>query len=94
MGRIAIYFLEFDDDNTEHLGQHGIAPEEVEQLTGNPYVTARNARGPENRIFMIGQTDGGRMLTIVLEATHDEVIWRPITGWSSTAREQKLLIGN
>lgn len=94
MRRISIYFFEFDDENTEHIGRHGITPEEIEQITGNAYVTARNARGPENRILMIGQTDGGRALTIVLEATRDDVVWRPITGWDSTLEEHQLLSGN
>jgi uncharacterized DUF497 family protein len=89
--RVAIYFLEFDDDNTEHLSRHGIAPEEVEQVTGNDYVTARNKRHPKNRIVMIGRTDGGRMLTVVLETTRDDVVWRPITGWDSGPQEIKLL---
>ncbi|MHB8660044.1 MAG: BrnT family toxin [Solirubrobacteraceae bacterium] len=94
MPRIAIYFLEFDDDNVDHLGRHGIGPEEIEQVTGNAYVTTRNAREPANRILMIGQTDGGRVLTVVLEATRDDVVWRPVTGWDSTPEERRLLTGN
>ena len=86
---IAIYFLEFDDENINHISGHGIAPEEIEQVTGNAYVTARNPSGPKDRIFMIGLTDGGRALTVVLEATRDDVVWRPITGWDSTSRERK-----
>jgi uncharacterized DUF497 family protein len=92
--RIAVYFLEFDDENTDHLSRHGVAPEEIEQVTGNAYVTARNARGPDNRILMIGQTDGGRVITVVLEATRDDVVWRPVTGWSATPEERELLTGN
>jgi uncharacterized DUF497 family protein len=92
--RISIYFFEFDDENAEHIARHGITPEEIEQITGNAYVTARNAGVPENRILMIGQTDGGRALTIVLEATRDDVVWRPITGWDSTQEEHQLLSGN
>jgi uncharacterized DUF497 family protein len=94
VARITIYFLEFDDHNVEHLARHAIAPEEIEQLTGNPYVTARNPRVAENRIFMIGRTDGGRMLTIVLEATHDDATWRPITGWDATPAERGILKGD
>ena len=85
---IAIYYLEFDDENISHVSGHGITPEEIEQVTGNAFVTARNPSGPENRIFMIGFTDGGRALTVVLEATRDDVVWRPITGWDSTSRER------
>ncbi len=89
--RTTIYFLEIDDENEEHLGRHGISVEEAEELTGNDYVTARNPREPENRILMIGRTDGGRVLTVVLEATRDDAIWRPVTGWDATVAQRRLL---
>ena len=92
MRRITIYFLEFDDENVEHIGR--ASPEEIEQITGNDYVTARNPRCSENRILMIGHTDGGRTLTVVLEATRDDVVWRPITAWDSTGAERALLATN
>ncbi len=91
MRRIAIYFLEFDDENTGHVARHGVAPEEIEQITGNDYVTARNTHDPDNRIRMIGRTDGGRVLTVVLEATRDDVVWRPVTAWDSKPEERGLL---
>lgn len=91
MARISIYFLEFDDENIDHVGRHGVAGEEIEQVTGNRYVTARNRRDQPNRIRMIGRTDGGRTLTIVLEATRDDGVWRPVTAWDSTEEERQLL---
>lgn len=91
MPQIAIYFLEFDEENIEHVGRHGVSPREIEQITGNPYITARNARGPKNRIFMIGRTDGDRMLTVVLEATEDDAVWRPVTAWDAAPEERRLL---
>lgn len=90
MARITIYFLEFDDENINHLARHGITAEEVEQVTGNPYVTARKRAHRRSRICMIGTTDGGRALTIVLQVTRDDVVWRPVTGWDATAEEKKL----
>ena len=94
MRRVSIYFLEFDDENIDHVGEHGVAAEEVEQITGNRYVTARNKRDKPNRIRMIGHTDGGRTLTVVLEATRDDVIWRPVTAWDATEEERRLLRGS
>ena len=32
----------------------------------------------------------GRALTIVLEETRDDVVWRPITDWDSTPEEPAL----
>lgn len=80
-----------DDENEEHLGRHRIALEEVEEVTANEYLTARNPRDPENRILMIGRTSGGRMLTIVLESTRDDATWRPVTGWDATPAQRRLL---
>lgn len=94
MPRVAIYYLELDDENVAHIARHGITADEVEQITGNPYITARNRRGPANRIVMIGRTNGGRELTIVLEATRDDGVWRPVTGWVATATERRLLDAN
>jgi uncharacterized DUF497 family protein len=91
MPKTAIYYLELDDHNVAHIARHGITTEEIEQITGNPYITARNRRGPKNRIAMIGRTDGGRALTIVLEATRDDGVWRPVTGWVATTTERKML---
>jgi uncharacterized DUF497 family protein len=92
MRRIAIYFLEFDDENTRHVARHRVTPEEIEQITGNDYVTARNRHDPENRIRMIGHTNGGRVLTVVLEATRDDGVWRPVSAWDSKPEERGLLI--
>ena len=91
MPRITVYFFEFDDKNTDHIARHGVDPDEIEQISGNDYVTARNKHDPENRVRMIGQTNGGRTLTVVLEATRDDVIWRPVTAWDSTSEERGLL---
>ena len=40
---------------------------------------------------MIGTTDGGRILTLVIERTIDAATWLIVTGWSSTDAERNLL---
>jgi len=42
---------------------------------------------------MIGTTDGGRALTLVIERTLDLTTWLVVTGWSSTDAERNLLGG-
>jgi len=63
---------------------------------GCPYVdmTTRNSKESANRIYLIGRTDGGRALTVVLAPTYDDGVWRPITGWESTRTERALLDKN
>ena len=59
----------------------------------NRYVIVRNSRDPERRRFLIGSTDGGRVLTIVIEQTMDPTTWLIVTGWNATERERRLLTG-
>ena len=78
----------------DKLGARGISAEEAGQLPRNPHVTVRNPRGggePGGRRLMIGRTDGGRVLTLVIERTVDPTTWLIVTGWSSTDAERKIL---
>ncbi len=77
----------------DKLGARGIAIEEVHQLVRNANVTVRNPSSdpPDQRRLMIGRTDGGRTLTLVVERTSDPTTWLTITGWDATPREGRLL---
>lgn len=41
--------------------------------------------------MLIGRTDGGRILTLVIEQTPDPESWLIVTGWESTAAERKII---
>lgn len=86
-----IYFLEWDDENEEHLGSHGISPSEARELLSNCHITVLNPRA-ERRITLIGRTDGGRILSMALDATEDPGTWRPVTGIEATPAERRLLV--
>jgi hypothetical protein len=73
------------------LAARNISFREATQLPGNRHVVARNPRDPERRRLLIGATDGGRVLTLVIEATADPTTWLLITGWSATLRERRIL---
>jgi hypothetical protein len=40
---------------------------------------------------LIGHTDGGRALTLVVERTVDPTSWLLVTGWIATARERGII---
>jgi hypothetical protein len=46
---------------------------------------------PASAGLLIGRTDGGRCLTLVIEQTVEPTTWLVITGWGSTDVERKLL---
>ncbi len=71
-------------------------PNEVRQLLANAHVTTDNPSGPNpaseaDRHLLIGRTDGGRVLTVVIEATLDPTTWLPVTAWDSNPAERKIL---
>jgi len=39
---------------------------------------------------MLGRTDGGRPLTLVIERTLDPSDWLVVTGWDSAPHERKM----
>ncbi len=78
----------------DKLGARGVTTEEAAQVPRNRHVTVRNpAAGAEKgkRRLLIGSTDGGRGLTLVIEQTVEPTTWLIITGWQSTDAERKLL---
>jgi hypothetical protein len=82
----------------DKLGRRGIAAEEAERLPRNRHAIQPNVRGPEGprhqpveRRVVIGRTDGGRSLTLVVEQTIDPESWLIITGWESTDAERKII---
>jgi uncharacterized DUF497 family protein len=87
---VDIYLLEWDESNETKLADHGITPWELHQMLSNRHVTADNPRGGEGRILLIGETNGGRLLTVSLQDTNDPAVWRPVTGWDSSDGERSL----
>ena len=77
----------------EKLGARSISAEDVEQLLRNAHVIVRNPNAPEpgSRRLLIGRTDGGRSLTLVIEQTVEPTSWLTVTGWESSDAERKLL---
>jgi uncharacterized DUF497 family protein len=76
------------------LGERGISIDEARQVPRNPHVIVRNPRAADTaRRLLIGRTDGGRTLTLVIEPTIDPTTWLIVTGWEAAAGERKLLIG-
>ena len=57
--------LEWSVYSEAHIARHGVEPHEVEELVRNaPYVT----RAREHKYRVVGQSDSGRFLTVILAA--------------------------
>ena len=75
----------------DKLGARGISPDEAAQLPRNWHVIVRNARDPGRRRFVIGSSDGGRLLTLVVERTMEPATWLNLTGWDATDAGRRIL---
>jgi hypothetical protein len=77
------------------LGARAILIEEAQQLLDDRYVILRNpgrGRGRRQRParrLIIGRTDRGRALTLVVERTREPTTWLIVAGWEATAGERK-----
>jgi hypothetical protein len=92
MAHDAVHQLLASDVALDKLGPRGISAEEAEQLPRNRHQTVRNpAEAGGKRRLLIGRTDGGRALTLVIERTADPGTWLIITGWDATEAERKIL---
>ena len=94
LSRDAIHQLLATDVALDKLGARGISAEEAEQLLRNRHAAVRNPRDRRDRVkrlLLIGRTDGGRMLTLVIERTVDPTTWLILTGWDSTQTERKIV---
>jgi uncharacterized DUF497 family protein len=62
------YFFVWDEDNEEHIAQHGIGDEEAEELFFNPYVITPNKKKHGSKRYRIdGRTNAGRRLRVIFE---------------------------
>ena len=80
--------FDWDDANEEHIADHGVHPEEVEEAAGNkPAVfSAKTVKG-EKRWKLLGQTDAGRYLTVFFTVRNK--LFRTVTAYDMTATDRK-----
>ena len=79
--------LEFDEVNEAHLARHGISATEVTQVWLNEPIYVPNKEALTARWLMLGDTAGGRSLTVAVVTLDLVRRLKPITGWNSTAGE-------
>ncbi len=77
--------LIWDEYNVEHIANHQVRPEEVEDIIwDDPWFERRRGR---QRYHVYGQTSGGRYLFIVLDKVDDSLFY-VVTARDMTKREK------
>jgi uncharacterized DUF497 family protein len=78
----------------DKLGARGISVAEVLEVPWNDPTMIRKRAHTTNRRLLLGRTNGGRYLTLVIEETAESTTWLVITGWDSSERERKISDGH
>lgn len=81
MSMPAISAFLIDDENEGKFEAHGITVAEVAQVLENRHVVRRNRKRRRATHQIIGLTNGGSCITIPIEPTHANDVWRPVTAW-------------
>ena len=69
--------LAWDDENIEHIGRHGVNPQEVEDVCFGMHLSQREKA---QRYILSGQSAEGRFLNVVIERI-GKGLFRPITAF-------------
>lgn len=79
-----IYELEWDDHNIDHIAEHEVNPEEVEDVCFGLHI----AIGKGSRYILSGQTSAGRYLNVVIQKRGPGV-FRPVTAFEMSDKYKR-----
>jgi uncharacterized DUF497 family protein len=80
--------ISWDQEAADHIFQHAVTPEEVEQVLFNEEDSPLILRGKKNKYLAYGRTDSGRFLFIVWVVVYRKT--RIITARDMTKKEKQL----
>jgi len=80
--------IEWDEWNERELAAHGISPSEVDELFELRPKWAPNKKHRAGDHKMMGYTEAGRAITVVVSLNEVRRSLRPITGWDCTPGEK------
>ena len=78
------YRFWWDEENIDHIADHGVEPYEAEYVTR--YTKSRR-RGPDGKYVVLGQTASGRYLMVVFAPKTDNWV-RVVTARDQTSKEK------
>lgn len=85
---IKVKGLNWNQQREEHILRHKVSPDEVEEVVFGKHYDVKTKQG---RYRLIGQTENGRYLVIVLEPS-DYGWFDPVTARDATKNERKLYL--
>ncbi|RIK43826.1 MAG: hypothetical protein DCC55_04580 [Chloroflexi bacterium] len=84
-GQVNVYRFWWDEQNIEHIANHGVEPYEAELVIAHARLIRKAGRG---KYVAYGQTDSGRYLMVVY-APKDRSRLRVVTARDMTLNEKR-----
>lgn len=84
---IHIRRLVWDGWNIDHIARHKVTPEEAEEVCHSDFLLLEGKKG---RLLIIGLTQQGRMLAVVLDPESEAGVYYPVTARSAATKERRL----
>lgn len=81
MAWIVVDRFEWDDRNIDHIWEHGLDPETVDEVLESNYVVVSNRRGQTAPYLLIGLTYAGRCIAVPIVEGRRSGAWRPLSAW-------------
>ena len=79
--------ISWDQETVDHISNHLVSPEEVEELLFNGVDLPLMMRGREGRYLAYGKTQGGRLLFVVWASKYKKT--KIITARDMTEKEKR-----
>jgi len=84
---ITILKFIWDSWNISHISKHHIIPEEVEEACHRQPLIQRGTK--RNRLVLLGLTEEGRLLNVVLES-RGRGSYYPVTSYDASSEDKRL----
>jgi len=88
---LKIEIVSWDQETVDHISNHLVSPEEVEEVLFNDVDPSLMMRGKEGRYLAYGKTHGGRLLFIVCASKYKKT--KIITARDMTEKEKRFYRG-
>ena len=83
---LSVRRLIWDAWNVAHIARHDVIPEEVEEVCHDQPITSETYKG---RLRVVGLTQSGRILTVILAPTPEAGVYYPITARPADRKERR-----
>jgi hypothetical protein len=84
---VKIERISWDQETVDHIYNHSVSPEEVEEVLFNDVDPPLMMRGREGKYLAYGKTHGGRLLFVVWASKYKKT--KIITARNMTQREKR-----